>query len=957
MKKNLMNKFICGFLIFSMIATAVPAHAEENLKDTNADSNNSPISETFNEDNINPEFNEWVKDKDGPMPPLQDMSYLYNSFSQIPSTYSSLPEKYDLRDYGAVEPVYDQGEYGYCWSVAANVAASSPLLKQFPQCSFSPVHTTWFSYRGNEEQEYIYTNDPYKYGGFNPLAVGTMAAWKGPVYKGTVPEDPYNDGNPDESMRFKSDYHLQDSYYLPLGTFESNTVTNLNNDVPKKIIMETGAISMQFRSDYDGFNFDTSAWYNYKPSYADHQVVIVGWDDNYSRLNFLKGHRPKKNGAWLVRNSWGTNWGDDGYFWISYEDKTMGISSAYVVEENDNYKNNYQYDTMGWTFSISPDLKQEKNNSGKAANIFKSKSDEILEAVSFYTTDIGTEYTISIYTGVKKNKPESGNLILTQEGSENYPGYHTIELDKPVKLNKNSNFSIVVNFVNPEYPYAIPVEMFIDGFYDQVPKYLGNGGESYIVQDGKWTDIAGFIDGFYVTNACIKGFTNPAPESKSAVPTVRFSEMEGPLSDGTELELSAMGADEIYYSFDNENYMLYEGPLSLSLPNADSQVTVSAYAVTGGSKGNVTDKTYTKATAQLTDFAINDGYNITHFDTEDQNTHHLLISDYSDSLSIMAQSCDEIYLNDEPLESSEWAPLDNMENGDVKKLNIKTTANGKESSEYNIILYKEPVTIDFINETISYNEDKFTLTDSQGKIIKSGSSITSYADKYNETVLNITAEDGGEFEFVIPTRMLISEVRINYKKETTKYSYSYDFVYSNNPDMSNAIHCNDKRIKLEPGTDLYLQMPATEHYFRSNIFHLVVPDRAKAPELIKEEVTSNTVKLKKYTNARYSLDGEKWQKSSLFENLDPNTEYTFYVYKPATAKSFASEIVSDDIKTLREPLIVGSNSNKDSDKNNPNTKNKDTNSADTGDTSDILLWLMLILLSANSIYFIKRKSR
>jgi Leucine-rich repeat (LRR) protein len=53
-----------------------------------------------------------------------------------------------------------------------------------------------------------------------------------------------------------------------------------------------------------------------------HAISIVGWDDNYSRNNFnsKKGNKPKKDGAYIVLNSWGTWWGDDGYFYVSYED-------------------------------------------------------------------------------------------------------------------------------------------------------------------------------------------------------------------------------------------------------------------------------------------------------------------------------------------------------------------------------------------------------------------------------------------------------------------------------------------------------------------------------------------------------------------------------------------------------------------------------------------------------------
>ena len=53
-------------------------------------------------------------------------------------------------------------------------------------------------------------------------------------------------------------------------------------------------------------------------------MVIVGWDDSYPRRNFgARYGRPPGNGAFLVRNSWGASFGDGGYFWVSYYDRSF----------------------------------------------------------------------------------------------------------------------------------------------------------------------------------------------------------------------------------------------------------------------------------------------------------------------------------------------------------------------------------------------------------------------------------------------------------------------------------------------------------------------------------------------------------------------------------------------------------------------------------------------------------
>ena len=59
----------------------------------------------------------------------------------------------------------------------------------------------------------------------------------------------------------------------------------------------------------------------------NHGVTIVGWDDQYPRRYFQGAWgRPPGRGAFLVRNSWGDDWGEDGYFWVSYYAAPLRVS-------------------------------------------------------------------------------------------------------------------------------------------------------------------------------------------------------------------------------------------------------------------------------------------------------------------------------------------------------------------------------------------------------------------------------------------------------------------------------------------------------------------------------------------------------------------------------------------------------------------------------------------------------
>ncbi len=280
-----------------------------------------------------------------------------------------------------------------------------------PGISFSNFHLAWFTYIGDEEEEFselIYgTNyDPFNNGGNAVQAVSTLAAWKGPVFSETLP---YGSEEIDESLRWQADYHLQDAYYLANGAYDyyNPLLTLAQTQTVKQILIENGAVSISYMADLQYYNQDTHAVYCDTFDYANHGVLIAGWDDNYPKENFSEGCRPENDGAWLVRNSWGTDWDDDGYFWISYEDKTIDFGPFYKLESKDNYAHNYQYDTLGWAASIATDdfIDPEKaSKSGYMSNIFTAESYEQLEAVSFYTTDAGTEYEISVYTGVNSGQ-------------------------------------------------------------------------------------------------------------------------------------------------------------------------------------------------------------------------------------------------------------------------------------------------------------------------------------------------------------------------------------------------------------------------------------------------------------------------------------------------------------------------------------------------------------------------
>ena len=152
------------------------------------------------------------------------------------------------------------------------------------------------------------------------------------------------------------------------------------------------------------------------------------------------------------------------------------------------------------------------------ANIFTSKSDEALKAVSFYTTDSNCNYEIYIYTNPGSNPISQAGPVLSKSGTSPAAGYHTIPLDSGVPLKAGQKFSVVLKLTTPEYNFPIAIEMPYSGYSS---KATAHAGESFISSDGNtWTDITTYDSN---TNVCIKAFTAPGnvrpAASFSATPT------------------------------------------------------------------------------------------------------------------------------------------------------------------------------------------------------------------------------------------------------------------------------------------------------------------------------------------------------------------------------------------------------------------------------------------------------
>ena len=416
-------------------------------------------------------------------------AYVENAGTKLtPDT--TLPSAYSSRELGYVGVVRDQIS-NTCWAYGALSTLETAMLKAgLPSDNFAPMHMNhWGTVRpdgtGWDRTEFS--------GGYSYISLGYLSSWQGPRlendYNEETPLSSYNELDPNA----KKQARVNGIVYLDTG--DITTV--------KTAVYKYGAALANYHVDDNMYNPLTFAYYCNTEELLTHQlnghaISIVGWDDNFSRENFRADVRPENDGAWLCKNSWGEWWGDNGYYWISYEDNYLfdtrfGHSYAFtdvsvVNEEHTLYQN--EIDGATYEFNYIAGL-----DTITYINVFDTqKGFETIDKVNFETTSLGAAYTIYSIPLKPDNSPNNAMDMWTEIGSGtvDHTGYISIDTnDFDVHSDK---FAIGIQFTKQNgSDYSIGVCEWLTAGGQRIFTPQSTHGMSYIHYAGSYSmDVMDF---------------------------------------------------------------------------------------------------------------------------------------------------------------------------------------------------------------------------------------------------------------------------------------------------------------------------------------------------------------------------------------------------------------------------------------------------------------------------------
>ncbi len=744
---------------------------------------------------------------------------------------NDFPSAYDMREHGAITSVKNQSGHGTCWAHSSAGAAETDIIGRMPDVDLSELHTAYYSYAGfgQIEPPSQDIDELLDFGGNPATVVNLWSQWIGPEFESVMPYDStasLRDRQEEVTAKNSGVFHLENAVMLEYNDDRSNF--SQVNSLIKQSVMDGHGVDVTFCSNSDKYfnSVFASTNCNKKPRFANHAVVIAGWDDNFPASDFRV--KPDGDGAWLVKNSWGSDYGKDGYIWISYYDKSLGEFTTYDMGDRDNYDYNFQLDSYIPVQTLAAAEDEGELSGGVPsymANIFHNDSPSQIEAVSTYFMNPSTDYEVTVYSGLTDpTDPSSGTPSSVTSGHSDLTGYFTIPLDEAVPVGGDELFSVVVKISSPDSAFVVPLETVLIakdkesadiesiGSYTTYWGICENTGEneSFFSSDGKewnsstdgnydYTDeekeevLAAFIeqlyDGVEEEDVEEKEFADKQSAHYtelfgrsdisiimgnislkafgSELDTVHFSHPSGAVPLNECVELTASGVDKILYYIENENGRSEESEYTQPIP-VESKGSITAHTEHGNTYST---REYRPAKAEFFSFGYdtNPSFyspNLKYAEKINESEYRIELSAANEKVRFFPVSDCEITFNGEKISNYKVTDQYELPLGEtVFEFELK-----KENALDNtvkVIVNRSPVSFDMQTETIRIAGDS-QIYAPDGTRLTTGSDVGKYAGWKVKVI-----SDSDEFELDVPQRRELADHEFRFSIDEMQLKEKY----------------------------------------------------------------------------------------------------------------------------------------------------------------------------------------
>jgi len=411
---------------------------------------------------------------EGPLPPGTgyvpmpiDLSHLKGNRMPGGIDASLLPDTWDWRQQGMVTRVQSQGACGACYGFSTLASFESKLLIDGEDAfDFSENHVKECLWEEATDWRYPDGSPVGSCDGGNWAYVANLLSQTGAVLESC---DPYR----------ATDVQCKTTCPYVKTALDWSMITEdavPDSEVLKAYVYQQPVAVSIYAGDGDNwdreFNDYDGSYTLYYPGTEtpNHGVLIVGWDETRSH--------PGGRGAWIVKNSWGTDWGDRGFFYIAYGSANIGWSANLpnLWQDYDATGGVMRYDDAGWNSAVG-----WGNTTDWGLSKFFATRSTWLTRVEFWTTDATTDVDVFLYN--RFDGTSVGGLLWSRENlSYHEAGYHGVNVDPPVRVKAGDELVAVVKFTNLSYIYPVA----IDG---RGPSQRGRTYHSATGGDGSWSDV------------------------------------------------------------------------------------------------------------------------------------------------------------------------------------------------------------------------------------------------------------------------------------------------------------------------------------------------------------------------------------------------------------------------------------------------------------------------------------